>query len=171
LSRPHSPLGETGAMSLSTELAALFRRDLTRLLQEITAFPDSSTLWATTEGVTNSAGNLALHLEGNLREYVGRQLGRIPYIRQRELEFHSTGFPLQDMVARIEALRESIPQVVSGLSPAALEAVYPETVLAVPLLTRQFLIHLLGHLSYHLGQIDYLRRVLTRGKAVPLAGL
>ena len=155
---------------MSAELAALFRRDLTRLLQEITAFPDASTLWATMEGVTNSAGNLALHLEGNLREYVGRQLGQIPYVRQRESEFHATGLPLSDLITRLEALREVIPPVVARLSSAALDALCPEVVLAVPLSTRQFLLHLLGHLNYHLGQIDYLRRVLTRGTAIELTG-
>src|SRR4051812_45977420 len=161
------PPGETGAMSLSAELAALFHRDVTRVQQEITAFPDASTLWAAPEGVTNSAGNLALHLEGNLREYIGRQLGRILYVRQREAEFHSTGLlPLPDLVARIETLRGSIPPIVSGLSSAALDSLYPDPVLGLRLPTRQFLIHLLGHLSYHLGQIDYLRRILTKGKAI-----
>jgi len=158
-------------MSLPTELAALFRRDLTRLLQEINAFPDQPTLWATVEGVTNSAGNLALHLEGNLREYIGRQLGQIPYVRHRALEFTSTDVPLQDITSRVEQVRDLVVQVVSGLSPSILDEIYPEPVLSIPLSTRQFLLHLLGHLSYHLGQIDYLRRILTGGKAVPFASL
>lgn len=153
------------------ELATLFRRDLTRLMQELTAFPDETTLWATVPGVTNSAGNLALHLEGNLREYVGRQLGQISYVRQRSQEFHATGVPVQTLLSHIEDLREIVIQVVSGLSLETLEEVYPEAVLGVPLSTRQFLLHLLGHLNYHLGQVDYLRRVLTQGEAIPLAGL
>ena len=61
---------------LATELAALFARDLRRLQQQLDAFPDDATVWATAPGVTNSAATLALHLEGNLREYIGRQLGR-----------------------------------------------------------------------------------------------
>jgi uncharacterized damage-inducible protein DinB len=156
---------------IATELAALLARDLTRLVQQLRAFPDQESLWKTAPGVANSAGNLALHLEGNLREYIGRQLGNIPYERQRPLEFSDKGLPVQDMVARIEHVRQVIPGVIQGLSSAALDAPYPEQVLGVPLTTRQFLIHLLGHLNYHLGQIDYLRRITTGTGAIVLAGL
>ena len=158
-------------MSLSIDLAALFKRDLSRLLQEVSAFPDQASLWAKPEGVSNSAGNLALHLDGNLREYIGRQLGNIEYIRNRQSEFSSTGFSLEDVLSGIRDLPDSISQVVAGLPSEALDRTYPEAVFGMPLTTRQFLIHLLGHLNYHLGQIDYIRRILTKGKAISLAGL
>jgi hypothetical protein len=130
---------------LSTELAALFARDLKRLTQELTAFPNSASLWRTVPGVTNTAGTLALHLEGNLREYIGRQLGGVEYARDRPLEFSRRGVEQQ------------------------LAAVYPEQVLGTPITTRQFAIHLSGHLNYHLGQIDYLRRFITGNGAIDLA--
>lgn len=155
----------------SAELAALFARDLMRLAQQLRAFPDKESLWQTAPGVTNSAGNLALHLEGNLREYIGRQLGNIPYARQRSLEFSQKGLAAADVIARIEQVHETIPAVIRGLSSAALDAQYPEDVLGVPISTRQFLVHLQGHLNYHLGQIDYLRRITTGAGAISLAGL
>ena len=146
---------------LSTELAALYSRDLARLVQELEAFPDSSALWQTAPGVTNAAGTLALHLEGNLREYVGRQLGHLEYTRDRPLEFSQRGVEKVDLIARIESVRALIPRVIEGLPEEALAATYPEQVLGVPMSTRQFLIHLAGHLNYHLGQINYLRRMTT----------
>ena len=76
---------------LATELSALFVRDLERLIQELQAFPDTASAWQTAPGVTNAAGTLALHLEGNLREYIGRQIGQIAYSRQRPLEFSARG--------------------------------------------------------------------------------
>jgi hypothetical protein len=156
---------------LSTELAALFARDLTRLLQELRAFPDTTTLWATAPGVTNAAGTLALHLEGNLREYVGRQLGQLDYTRDRPLEFSQRGVEQQALIARIEAVHRMVPRVIEGLADERLAAPYPEEFNGAPISTRQFLIHLSGHLSYHLGQIDYLRRFTTGDGAIPLAGL
>lgn len=155
----------------STELAALFARDLMRLIQQLRAFPDTESLWKIAPGVTNSAGNLALHLEGNLREYIGRHLGNLPYTRQRPLEFSEKGLTAADVIARIEQVHETIPGVIRSLSSAALDAQYPENVLGVPISTRQFLVHLQGHLNYHLGQIDYLRRITTGAGAIPLAGL
>jgi uncharacterized damage-inducible protein DinB len=156
---------------LASELAALFARDLTRLRQQIEAFPDTTALWATAPGVSNAAGTLALHLEGNLREYIGRQLGHIDYRRDRPAEFSTRAVAREDLAARAEALREEIPAVIAGLSDAELASTYPEGVLGVPMSSRQFLIHLSGHLNYHLGQIDYLRRLSTGNGAIPLAGL
>jgi hypothetical protein len=156
---------------LSSELAALFARDIARLIQELQAFPDTESVWKTAPGVSNSAGTLALHLEGNLREYIGHQLGRIAYSRQRPLEFSTRGVEQAELVSRLESVKEMIPRVIRGLSDSQLESQYPEDVLKKPITTRLFLIHLLAHLSYHLGQVDYLRRVTTGKGAINLAAL
>jgi hypothetical protein len=158
-------------MMVPTELAALFARDIARLIQELQAFPDTDSVWKTAPGVTNAAGTLALHLEGNLREYIGRQLGRIDYVRDRPLEFSARGVAREELIARLEAVRSSIPAVIASLTVARLDALYPENVLNTPMSTRQFLMHLLGHLKYHLGQVDYLRRFATGRGAIDLAPL
>src|SRR5262245_30369355 len=154
---------------LSTELASLFARDLTRLVQELQAFPDTPALWKTAPGVTNAAGTLALHLEGNLREYIGRQLGQIDYKRDRPLEFSARGVPQEELIRRIETVRETIPPVIRALTPAILDADYPELYNGAALSSRQLLLILLGHFNYHLGQIDYLRRFTTGEGAISLA--
>jgi len=158
-------------MSIAPDLAALFQRDLTRLLQQVQAFADDGVLWECPPGIANSCGNLILHLEGNLREYVGRVLGGVPYRRVREEEFTLKEVPIPVLIARIEDLISFVPSVVRQLSEDRLESVFPDSPMSSPISTRQFLIHLYGHLSYHLGQIDYLRRLLTRGAAIAYASL
>jgi uncharacterized damage-inducible protein DinB len=158
-------------MTMTSDLALLFRRDLTRLSQQVEAFPNDEALWQTLPGVTNAAGNLALHIEGNLREYIGRQLGELPYRRNRELEFSTKGMSRLELGTRLAELRRSIPEVIERLSSEQLDAEYPEVVLEIATSTRQLLIHLHGHLNWHLGQIDYLRRVLIGDGAIKLAGL
>ncbi len=148
-------------MSFSEELAREFRRDLLRLHKQIGAFPDDATIWQVLPGVTNSAGNLILHLEGNLREYIGRQLGEIPYIRNRPLEFSVAGISRSELSSRVMDLSERIPAVIRSLSSEQMARQYPEIVLAGPLSTSEFLIHLYGHLNWHFGQVDYIRRILT----------
>jgi DinB superfamily len=155
---------------LSSELADLFARDLTRLIQELTAFPDTASVWKTAPGVSNAAGTLALHLEGGLRHFIGWQLGKIEYKRDRPLEFSARGVEHAELVARLEAVKAAIPPVIAALSDADLDAIYPENVTGKPMTTRQWLIHLDGHLNYHLGQIDYLRRFATGNGAIELAG-
>jgi len=158
-------------MSFAPELAALFHRDLTRLLQELEAFPDSGDLWQTLPGIGNSVGNLTLHLEGNLREYIGRQLGGLVFTRKRDREFSDSGIPVVDLARRIGDVRQRIPPIVAGLSAHQLQAPFPEEVFGAPISTQQLLFSLYGHLSYHLGQIDYLRRIVTQGSAIRFAGL
>ena len=147
-------------MSTTSDLASLFSLDLTRLEKQIEAFPNDQALWQALPGVINPAGNLALHIEGNLREYVGRQLGKLSYNRNRELEFSLRGMSRYEVGTRIAELRQSIPPVIQELSSEQMEMEYPEVVLKVATTTQEFLIHLYGHLNWHLGQVDYLRRIL-----------
>ena len=156
---------------LASELAALYSRDLARLAQELRAFPDAASVWKTVPGVSNAAGTLALHLEGGLRHFIGLRLGRIDYQRDRPLEFSARGVERDELIARIEAVQASIPKVIAALSDAELDAIDPQNGTDKPLTTRQWLIHLYGHLNYHLGQMDYIRRVATGDGAIELAQL
>ncbi|MCU1327683.1 MAG: hypothetical protein JWN34_3053 [Bryobacterales bacterium] len=157
-------------MPLATELAALFRRDLVRLTQEVESFPENL-LWETRPGIANSAGNLVLHLEGNLRHFIGHVLGGVTYTRQRDLEFSTRGLSRDAVLTRIRPLADLIAGVVAVLTDEVLDGIYPETVLGGSVPTRQLVLSLYGHLSYHMGQIDYLRRVLSGNGAIDLAGL
>jgi hypothetical protein len=157
-------------MSFQQELAALFRRDLRRLVQELEAFPGDAYLWQTVPGISNPAGNLTLHLEGNLREYIGRVLGGVAYQRDRPYEFAAKAMPASGLIARIQAVEELIPTIIVNLSDEQLEADYTAHEQGI-IGTRQLLISLLGHFNFHLGQIGYLRRMLTEGSAVKFVQL
>ena len=148
---------------MTEQLTILFRRDLERLLQELRAFPDDATLWRTVQGVTNSAGNLTLHLEGNLREYFGRLLGGIAYTRDRAEEFGRTGITQAELIARMESVTAMLPAVIAALTRETLDGPFPDVPGALQP-TKLFVLSLYGHFNYHLGQIGYLRRILTGGK-------
>lgn len=154
----------------SQEISALYARDITRLVQELQSFPDTAALWKTAPGVSNAAGTLALHLEGNLREFIGRQMGQLAFVRNRPLEFSARDVEKAELIARIESVKEAIPGVIAALSDAQLAAIHPELYNGEPITTIKFLVHLNGHLNYHLGQIDYLRRFVTGDPAIELAG-
>jgi hypothetical protein len=156
---------------LTHELSALYARDIARFIQELEAFPDTASLWKTAPGVANATGTLALHLEGNLREYIGRQLGRIEFTRDRPLEFSARGVEQQELIARLQAVQEMVPRVIASLNDGQLSSPYPEKYNGQSLTTRMFLMHLEAHLNYHLGQVDYLRRVVTGNGAIELANL
>ncbi|MEZ5293212.1 MAG: DUF664 domain-containing protein [Vicinamibacterales bacterium] len=150
----------------SSALATLYARDLARLVRQHDALDDAR-LWQVLPGVTNSAGNLMLHLVGNLREFVGRQLGGVTYARDREREFGARDVSRAELGEALRELTSIVPDVLRGMDEARWDETFPQNVLGEPVSNRQFVIHLYGHLNYHLGQIDYLRRVLTGDGALP----
>jgi uncharacterized damage-inducible protein DinB len=141
-------------------LKPLFARDLQRLKTEIAAYTNEALLWHTEKGIANSAGNLCLHLIGNLNTYLGAVLGNTGYVRQRELEFSLKDVPRAELLEKLDATAKVVNEVLDKLKPADLEKEYPMQVFEQPLTTAQFLAHLTTHLAYHLGQINYHRRLL-----------
>ncbi len=143
-------------------LKDLFARDLNKLKTEIETYHDEANLWLTDGEIPNSGGNLALHLVGNLKHFIGAVLGGSGYVRERELEFSTKGTPRAQLLQMID---ETIADVAAGLdkvTPDQLAQEYPITVFAdrtEPMTTEWFLIHLATHLGYHLGQINYHRRL------------
>ena len=145
---------------LTHDLAKLFERDILKLKTEISSYTDESKLWITTEGISNSAGNLCLHLLGNLQHYIGGNLENSGYVRNRPEEFSHKNIPVAEMIAAIERVAILIPQTIQSLTDETLESDYPEKVFDHSMTTGYFLLHLLAHLDYHLGQINYHRRSL-----------
>lgn len=141
-------------------LIQLFERDLNRLMTEISLYKEEATIWKIEKGISNSAGNLTLHLIGNLNTYIGKELGGTGYVRNRELEF-STGFIKRDsLLEQLNATLEIVKHTLSGLSNEDLHQEYPILVFTEKTTTEYLLVHLTTHLTYHLGQINYHRRLL-----------
>ena len=143
------------------ELTAIITRDLRALRREVEAFPDDSSLWTTPPGVTNSTGTLALHLVGNLRHFVGAQLGKDGYVRNRNAEFETRGLSRAEVVAKIDEAIAAVTAALPNVKPAALEDEMPDTLGGNRVRAGDWLIHLISHLGYHLGQADYHRRLVT----------
>lgn len=143
-------------------LTELFTRDLNRLKTEIKQVKDEH-LWEKSDGITNSCGVLSQHITGNLLHYIGYALGNTGYIRDRDKEFTRTGISKEQIIEGIDDASSMIQDVIKDLDEDQLDTEYP---LDSPTkyTTYQFLVHLYGHLNYHLGQVNYLRRILDENK-------
>ena len=146
---------------LTKHLMTVISRELRALARELQAYPDDASVWRTFPGVVNSAGTLALHLAGNIQHYVGAKLGGTGYQRDRPAEFARRDVPRGDLLKEIEraiaAAETTLPQV----SETALAADFPEAVGGRTIRTDEFLVHVAMHLGWHLGQVDYHRRMVT----------
>ncbi|RUT71628.1 DinB family protein [Flavobacterium cupreum] len=141
-------------------LKSLFDRDLTKLKLEIASYQNETQIWAIDKNISNSAGNLCLHLIGNINTYIGAEIGKTGYIRNRELEFSLKDIPKAELIQKIEDTILVVRQALDTLTEADLDAVYPLIVFEKEMTTEFFLVHLSTHLAYHLGQITYHRRLL-----------
>ena len=147
--------------TLSSLLTTQIVRELQTFIREIEAFPSDDSVWHTRRGVTNSAGNLALHVCGNLQDFVGRVLGGTSYGRNRELEFSQREGTRASLVAELNRTIDVIKAALPEVTDQTLAADYPMQLNGKTLNTAAFLVHLAAHLAFHLGQAGYLRRVIT----------
>ncbi len=146
---------------LKESLKSLFVRDLLRLKSEIEQYKNESNLWLTEKDLSNSAGNLCLHLIGNLNTFIGGELGQTGYVRDRPLEFSQKDVPRTELILKIEETIEVVKRSIGSLNAGDLEEDYPSVKVVEGGSSIGFmLVHLLGHLTYHLGQINYHRRLL-----------
>jgi len=145
---------------LTETLIKLFKRDLGKLKEEIDSYKNESNLWIVTNDVSNSAGNLCLHLVGNLNHFIGAVLGDSGYVRQRDLEFSLKDIPKSELIRQINSTIEVIENTLSKLTKDHLQQEYKRRVFEETMTTAYFLVHLTMHLAYHLGQINYHRRLI-----------
>jgi hypothetical protein len=147
-------------------LKELFTRDLNKLKEEISLYPNEESIWIVEKGISNSAGNLCLHLVGNLNALIGTVIGRTGYVRNRPEEFSLKNIPQKTLIRNVEETLAVVKSSLDKLPPTDLEKDYPLEVLGKKTSYTFFLMHLAVHLDYHLGQINYHRRLLASGGAL-----
>jgi len=146
---------------MTDDIRKLLVRELRAFAREVEMFPDDESLFRTVPGVTNSAGNLALHVCGNLQHFVGAVLGGTGYERNRELEFQARSGHRADIARQLHETAAVVTKALGQLSSETLDRPYPQRVADLELPCRLFLIHLAVHLGFHLGQAGYLRRIVS----------
>lgn len=143
-------------------LRDLYERDLDKVLNELKSYKKEENLWIVDGEITNSGGNLMLHICGNLRHFIGSMLGGSSYIRQRDDEFNLRDVKKSEIVDLIKQTKKAVLETLNELEEEKLDEIYPVNVFGKEMTTQFFLFHLYGHLNYHLGQINYHRRLLDK---------
>lgn len=141
-------------------LQSLFSRDLAKLRKEIASYKSERAIWTIDKGIANSGGNLCLHLVGNLNAYIGAVLGDTGYVRNRDAEFALKDISQAQLLKMMDETIAVVEKTFPKISLSQLSEEYPEPVFDFSMTTEYFLVHLAMHLGYHLGQINYHRRLL-----------
>jgi hypothetical protein len=145
---------------LNTTLSEFYERDINKLIEEIILFKQDENIWRTAGTINNSCGNLVLHIIGGMNFLIGATLGNTGYTRHRDEEFTKKDVPRTQLVAELEDLSQMIKRTLSNLDDVQLESPYPIFFDKPGVSTAYVLVQLSLHLNYHLGQVNYLRRML-----------
>jgi hypothetical protein len=146
--------------ALIDSFVLLFERDIDKLANELKLYIHEENIWALRDSINNPAGNLCLHLCGNLQHYVGHGIGHSAYVRDRDKEFSYKGLSRDALLREIDVTKAVVLSALRGMDPALLITPYPLPVFDYTMSHVHFLIHLLAHFGYHLGQINYHRRLI-----------
>lgn len=144
-----------------TAIAAVMCRELGAIERELNAYGTEEQVWALPPGLPNSAGTLALHAAGNLQHFVGTVLGGSSYVRDRDAEFARRDVPRSELIAELQRAADVVRRTLPSLDAARFAEVYPLPVANRRVNTGEFMTHLATHLAYHVGQLDFHRRVVT----------
>ena len=146
---------------MTESLNQLYHRDLDKLATEISLYKNEEDLWKLSGDIKNTAGNLALHLVGNLQHFIGTIMGNTDYVRDRENEFSVRNVPREELFSEIKATKKVIDQVLPTLTDEMLASATSDKI-PFDVTNEQFLLHPYGHVGYHLGQINYHRRLVGK---------
>lgn len=149
-------------MNMVHDFQTLYEKYLNQVISEIQQFSSNEQLWQTVPGVINTGGNLALHLAGNLQTFIGAVLGNSGYVRNRDAEFATKGLSIQEVCQLLDAAKAEVLSALEKITDAHLQTAYPIDKFGAEKTTGYVLLYLLGHLNYHLGQINYIRRILSQ---------
>ncbi len=146
---------------LSNLFISNYTRDLKKVVEEISAYESDDQLWIVKDGILNSGGNLALHLIGNINYFFGANLGKTGYIRERDLEFSDKNVSRKEIISHLEETIKVMKNSLEGLSDGDFEGEYPEKFQGNKITNAAVATYMLSHLNYHLGQINYHRRIVS----------
>ncbi len=150
---------------LLDELKTVLLRDIAGVERELGLYHDDASVWKNLPGLPNSAGNLILHLAGNLQHFFGTALGNTGYVRNRDAEFTRRDVSRSELSKELENARQAVLAAFANLTEEKLEQPHPVKITDTAFSNRLAILQLVTHLAYHLGQIDYHRRVVTGNPA------
>jgi uncharacterized damage-inducible protein DinB len=142
-------------------IAAVICRELRTLERELNAYPTEAQIWEVPAGLPNSAGTLALHLAGNLRHFVGAVMGGTGYARDRDAEFSRRNVPRAELIEELRNAERAVNDTLPSMDAGRFAESYPVPVANRRVNTGEFMTHLVAHLAYHAGQLNFHRRIVT----------
>ncbi len=116
-------------------------------------------IWWRANPSSNSVGNLVLHLEGNVRQWIVSGLGEAPDRRKRDLEFSERG-PInrRELLKRLQKTIGEAVRVLEGFPARELER--RRTIQGFRVTALQAVQHVVEHFAYHSGQIIFATKLM-----------
>jgi uncharacterized damage-inducible protein DinB len=151
----------TASLFLASARQLIAKQNLPHIVKCLQQLSEEE-IWWRPNAASNSAGNLVLHLCGNVRQWIISGLGGAPDKRQRDLEFSEQGpVPRRELVTRLRRTVRDAFRVLVKLSDDSLARKY--SIQGYHVTGMDAVFHVTEHFGYHTGQIIYITK-LKRGE-------
>lgn len=144
---------------LAESLHSLSKHHLPRIERCLRLLPEKQ-IWWRPNASSNSVGNLVLHLNGNVRQWIISGLGGAPDRRERDQEFSERGpLPRRALVKRLRETVGEACRVIRRLTPQDLARQH--SIQKYHVTGFVALNHATEHFAHHSGQILYITKLLV----------
>lgn len=141
-------------------ITSLYLTQLDALSKEITLYKNEENIWKLAGTLSNTPGNLCLHICGNLKHFIGSMIGNTGYVRNRDKEFSDKNVSRNELLDLIEETKKDVSDSLGRLKDEDFHKIYTDKKFGENPTYAFIFSRLISHLSYHLGQINYHRRIL-----------
>lgn len=139
-----------------------YKKYFKSLKNEITQYENESAIWHVNSDIKNSAGTLTLHLCGNLNHNFGAVISGNGYVRNRDKEFTERNISKAELLRLITDTESTVLPVIESFTPEKMAEQFPEILNDEDQTVYDAIIRFSFHFAYHLGQINYHRRLLKK---------
>jgi hypothetical protein len=148
--------------TLTLVLTKRYAANATRV-RELAAPLTNAQFWRKPFPFGNSFGHLILHLTGNLNYYIGAQIAKTGYVRDRPREFNDPNPPSKgEALSRFDHAVGMVLETISAQSPDDWSAKYSGVGSGDAKNRLDIVVICAAHMQHHIGQMIYLGYELRR---------
>ncbi|HET8963143.1 MAG TPA: DUF1572 family protein [Chitinophagales bacterium] len=147
---------------MNSDFTTILSQGIDKIISELNQYENEMDIWEIDGEIKNSAGNLAIHLSGSINYFIGAVMAKNGYVRNRDAEFSEKNISREKMISELNTTKTMMEEFISQQDADFYNAIFPLQTFGENRSNHYALMIMAVHLNYHLGQINYHRRLIGK---------